>query len=189
MPSPIAHAAMGYLVYRAIRPRVPEEASAYVGPVPRLLIAAVSLSLVADLDSVPGILSGNFERFHNNFTNSLVFGLAIATAVGAVAWLNRRAGFRRWFAIALVSYELHVLMDFFTIGRGVMLVWPFSPDRLEPPVHLFYGLRWSEGLASPRHLVTLMTELGFVGFLGFFTYVLSRLRSPRSHGQARNLMP
>ena len=67
-------------------------------------------------------------------------------------------------------------MDLFTFGRGVMLVWPFLPDRIEPPVYLFYGLRWSEGLASPWHLVTLMTEWGVVGFLGFFTYVFSRLR-------------
>ena len=189
MPSPIAPAAAGYLVYRAFRSRIPEEACAYVGPFPRLMIAAVSLSLIADLDTVPGILSGNFERFHNNFTNSLVFGVAVALGVGGAVWMKQRSGFKRWFAIALVSYEMHVLMDFFTFGRGVMLAWPFSPDRLSPPVYLFYGLRWSEGLASPMHLVTLMTELGFVGFLSFFTYVFSRLRSPRSHGRAKNLMP
>ena len=164
MPSPISHAAMGYLIYRASRSRLPEEASRYVGPLPQLLVGSVGLSLLPDVDSVVGILAGDLGKFHNNLMNSLVFGLAVAAGVGAVVWLTQRSGFKRWFVVALVSYELHVLMDFFTLGRGVMLAWPFLADRFEAPVKLFYGLHWSDGLTTPKHLVTLVTELGLVGF-------------------------
>lgn len=176
MPSPVAHAAVGYLLYRAFRSRMPQEASRDRGRLlPRLLVATVGLSLVPDLDSVPGILLGNFGRFHNDFANSLIFGLAIALIIGAVVWLRQRSGFKSWVTVALISYELHVLMDFFTVGRGVMLAWPFLVDRFEPPVKLFYGLHWSEGLMSPMHLWTLVTELAFVTAMLFVVYI-SRAR-------------
>ena len=54
MPSPIAHAATAYLLYETFRSHMPEEASSYVGPLPRLLITTVGLSMLADLDFLPG---------------------------------------------------------------------------------------------------------------------------------------
>ena len=57
-------------------------------------------------------------------------------------------------------------MDFFTIGRGVMVFWPLSLERFASPVPLFYGLHWSDGYLSERHLITLVTELGFLFLLG-----------------------
>jgi len=175
MPSPIAHAAMGYLLYEAYRSHMPEESSRYVGPIPRLLIVTVGLSMLADLDFLPGILLGDPSRFHNSFTNSATICLAVALAVGTAAWLGSRSGFKRWFTLALFSYGLHVLMDYFTIGRGVMLAWPFFLDRFDPPVKLFYGLHRSEGLMSAKHLLTLVTELGFVGLIAFILLLLRRL--------------
>lgn len=180
MPSPIAHAALGYFVYRTLRSRMPgEEDSRSVGPLPRLLVATVGLSLLPDVDSVVGLLAGDLGRYHNNLTNSVVFGLAVAVGVGATVWLTRRSGFKRWFAIALVCYGLHVLMDYFTLGRGVMLAWPFSLDRFEPPLKLFYGLHWSYGWTSPRHLLTPVTELGLIGFVGFMMHLLRRKKPVR----------
>ena len=174
MPSPIAHVAMGYLVYRTFRSRTPEEASQRLGPLPRDLVATMAMSLAPDLDAVPGILFRDLGRFHNNFMNSIIFGLAFALGVGAVSWINKRSGFKRWFTIALVSYETHVLMDFFTPGRGLLLLWPFSSERFAPPFKLFYGFRWSQGLISPKHIVTLVTELGTIGFVGLIIYFLNR---------------
>ena len=53
-------------------------------------------------------------------------------------------------------------MDLFTIGRGVLLFWPFSSQRFSFPLKLFYGLHWYDGWLSLRHMWTLLTELGFV---------------------------
>ena len=176
MPSPIAHAAVGYVIYRAFRSRKAVKYSFISGKIPLLLMATVGLSLLPDLDSIPGIIAGDFGRFHNAFTNSIFSGAGVALGIGAAVWLWKRSGFRYWLTIALICYELHVLMDLFTVGRGVMLVWPLSSERIEPAVKLFYGLRWSEGVVSAHHLWTLVTELGFVVLLGLGTVLIGRRR-------------
>ena len=179
MPSPIAHAAMGYVVYRAFRSWRPYEASRHVGPLPQLLVAAVGLSVLPDVDSVIGLLMGDLGRYHNNLMNSFGFGLMVALGAGTAVWLKRRSGFKRWFVLALVCYELHVLMDFLTLGRGVMLAWPLSHQRFESSVKLFYGLHWSDGLLTPKHAVTLVTEIGVVAAAIIIRLGLSRVRPTR----------
>ena len=136
MPSPLAHAAAGYVVYRIFRSPQPARASGHVGPLPRLLVATVGLSLLADVDVVPGILLLDVGRFHNAFSSGLITGVAVALTVGGALWLRQRSGFKFWFALTLVCYESHVLMDFLTIGRGVMLAWPFSDSRIGHGHHL-----------------------------------------------------
>ena len=75
-------------------------------------------------------------------------------------------------------------MDFLTVTRGSMLLWPFSSERVSPPVHLFYGLGWSHGVASELHLVTLVTELAFVAILAAFVLWVDRRRRVRAGEQA-----
>lgn len=114
-----------------------------------------------DLDFAPGLLLGDFDQFHNTVSNSLLVGLLIAFLVGAIVWIKRRQRFIFWGGFALLCYEVHVIMDYFTIGRGVMLFWPFSTERFEPAVKLFYGLHRSAGWISIQHLWTLLTEIAF----------------------------
>jgi hypothetical protein len=114
-----------------------------------------------DLDSVLGIVAGDFKRFHNNATHSLVVGLGVASVIGGVASLKSRSRSATWFLVALSCYESHVIMDFFTHGRGVMAFWPLTSGRFLSPVTAFYGLHWSDGVLSMRHLVTMITELAF----------------------------
>ena len=161
MPSPIAHLTAGYVLYALSRAHQPEPAPGQIGPIPGLLAVTVGFSLLPDLDSIVGVLAGDFGRFHNNVTHSLFVGAAVALVFGAVmrAVLGRDYWF--WFGVALAAYELHVIMDWTTYGRGVMALWPFTDARFQAPVFLFYGLHWSEGWLSVRHLWTLVTELAF----------------------------
>ena len=179
MPSPIAHVTMGFLIYRTSRSRLPAEVSRLVGPLPQTLVATVCLSILPDVDAAIGLFVGDFGRFHNNLAHSMTFGVAVALGVGAAVWLKERSGFKRWFAIAAVSYELHVLMDTLTLGRGVMLAWPFLSDRFESPVKLFYGLHWSYGWTSPAHLLTLVSELAFAGIALLILRLVGRGRPVR----------
>ncbi len=176
MPSPIAHSATGYVIYRIFRPRLNGQATRKVGPLPLVLAAAVGLSLIPDLDSVFGIFVSDLERFHNNLTHSLILGAIVALGISGVVWLKQRSGFMAWFMTSLLCYELHVVMDSFTTGRGVMYLWPFSSTRYSSPISLFYGVQWSQGWISPRHLWTIMTELGFVLLVGVMVFFLSRIR-------------
>lgn len=161
MPSPIAHLTAGYVLYALSRAQQPEPALGRIGPVPGLLAVTAGLSLLPDLDSVVGVLAGDFGRFHNNLTHSLLVGAAVALLFGAAMRAGRGGGFWFWFTVALAAYELHVLMDWTTYGRGVMALWPLTDARFQAPVFLFYGLHWSQGWLSVRHLWTLVTELAF----------------------------
>lgn len=180
MPSPIAHLTAGYLVYLgahrhagALNARAEEE-----GAVRMALALALGFSILPDLDSAAGILLGNFSRYHNNGTHSLVVGAAVSLAAAALlAWKHRHFTF--WFLVAAASYSLHILMDGATVGRGVMAFWPLSNQRFLSPLLLFYGLHWSDGWLSLRHVWTALTELAYAGVI-----MLLRVVWPwRSRGQ------
>lgn len=130
--------------------------------------------MLPDVDAVAGVLFGNMKRFHNNITHSLVTGLAASALMLAGARVLRFPFAWRWFWIALLGYESHVVMDLFTQGRGVMLFWPFTAERFQSAVLLFYGLQWAASPTSPTHLWTLVNELGFVGLLALMVFLIRR---------------
>jgi inner membrane protein len=115
--------------------------------------------MLPDIDSVVGIITGDFGKYHNNATHSLVVGLFISLAFSGVASLVSSFKFRDWFFVTFLSYSLHIVLDFFTVGRGVMAFWPLSYQRFLSPVSLFYGLHWSDGFFSIRHVWTFLTEV------------------------------
>ena len=117
MPSPLAHTAVGCLLARTV---------ARSGTGVRLTLAFVSLSLLPDLDAVPGYLLGDLFTWHNNFSHSLAAGIAAALLIGLAAALLKSPSPARWALAALLCWWTHLAMDFFTVGRGVMLLWPFS---------------------------------------------------------------
>lgn len=175
MPSPLAHVTMGYVISKVHqRKSFSEVNTRAVEKRWGLSMLPVVISLLPDLDSALGLLAGDLGRFHNSGTHSLIVGLIVALFIGTMASRTSRAEFLNWFAIALACYEMHVIMDFFTIGRGVMLFWPFSLGRFSSPVKLFYGLHWSDGWVSPRHIWTLLTELGFAVFAVAVVHLLPK---------------
>jgi hypothetical protein len=177
MPSPLAHAAMGYVLYRATKK--PDD-SGRIGPLPQLLILTVGISILPDLDFLAGIIFGDLYAYHNQVSHSLVVGTGFSLLAAGAIWLATRRTFGRWFLILALSYNLHIVMDFFTYKtRGIMLFWPFTEARYEGAVKLFYGVRWSEGLWTPSHLVTLATELGVVFLLVLFSSLLFKPRQSR----------
>lgn len=164
MPSPIAHLAAGYIVYRLSRAHEPPPQLKPVGRVPGLLIAAAGFSLLPDVDSIVGFLASDFGRYHNNLTHSFFVGGAVSLVFAGVmkGW---RGAFTFWFLFMLACYSLHVLMDSATWSRGVMAFWPFSERRFLFPITIFHGLHWSQGWLSSRHWWTVSTELIFAGAL------------------------
>jgi membrane-bound metal-dependent hydrolase YbcI (DUF457 family) len=136
--------------------------------------------MLPDLDAAVGIAFGNLGRYHNNFAGAPAFGVLVAAALGGVTWLVRPAAAKGVLLLALVCYQIHVLMDFLTIGRGVMLLWPLSSERFAPPFYLFYGLRWSDGVFSSRHFITVFSELGSAAVLFVALWLHSRRRYQRS---------
>ena len=171
MPSPIAHTAIGYIVFKLYQRGFSRKGQRWIKSVLLPLVVIISLSILPDFDSVAGFLMGDLGRYHNNWTHSLIVGLGVALVIGSLVWLVLHSGFSRWFILALLCYELHIMMDYFTVGRGVKAFWPVSLERFVSPVPLFYGLHWSDGWLTMRHLFTLVTEVGFVALVGIAVYL------------------
>lgn len=178
MPSPIAHSALGYVIYRLSRRHAPilAQESTRSGRPSRLSVIVVGLSMLPDLDALPGIIAGDLARFHNQGMHSLPVGLVVACGAGGVAWLRCRQGVVYWSVVVLVSYEMHIVLDYLTFGRGVMLLWPLTSTRYIPPITPFHGLHWSKGVFDINHLLTIANELTFVALIGLIWLLLARLR-------------
>lgn len=178
MPSPIAHLGAGYVVYQLSERFAPKLARQPVGPLDAGLVVALAASLAPDSDSALGIMTGQFGRYHNNLTHSFFVAALAALGFGsALGWRSRR-GFRYWIGLIFTSYGLHVAMDSAAVSRGVMAFWPLTSDRFLFPISIFYGLHWSEGLFSYKHVITIVTELGFVAvILALSRFAMRRLQS------------
>lgn len=151
MPSPLAHSAAGYAIYRLLRQSRAE---------PQLLGTTIAFSLLPDADSLVGVAGRDFERFHNNISHSL--GFVIASSLLAGMLLGRGHGrFWRYFSAAFLAYGFHLGLDYWSTRRGLLLFWPLSSRRFVSPTKLFYGFQWGRGILSVTHLWTALTELIF----------------------------
>jgi membrane-bound metal-dependent hydrolase YbcI (DUF457 family) len=165
---------MGYVIYKVFQARGPGRSLGQLGPMPGLLILTAGLSLLPDIDSIAGFLLQDFGGYHNSLSHSLFVGLVVALLIGGVIWWAKRSGFVEWFAIVLLCYQFHIVFDFFTVGRGIMLFWPLTLARFQSPVKLFMGLHWSDGLVSLNHVWTLLSELGFAVLVALVMHFLGR---------------
>jgi len=157
MPSPIAHISAGYAIYRLYKHKLPKSSYRFSN-IPTFLLLTAAISMLPDLDSLFGLIFRDMERYHNNFSHSLAFGLLVALIFSGIAYWKYRSHLGGWFMISLLSYELHVIMDVFTGERGVMLLWPLVQDRISSPVKLFIGVQWGQGFFSIWHVWTILSE-------------------------------
>lgn len=161
MPSPLAHLAAGYSIYRIVRYAAASSArlAAALRPGLLLLPACLAFSMLPDGDSALGVLFRDMGAYHNQWSHSLFFALVPFTLVVllAAAWPGERSPLA-WGVLCLLSYHLHVVLDALCAGRGVMLFWPVTSQRYLLPTLPFFGLRWSEGVISFEHLKTLLNE-------------------------------
>jgi inner membrane protein len=135
-------------------------------------------SLLPDVDSLAGLIAGDFGRYHNNATHSLLVAAGVSLGfAGIMAWKRQSFGF--WFLVAVACYGAHVLMDSATPSRGVMAFWPITGRRFHFPLQLFYGFRWSDGWFSVHHVWTVVTELGFAALAALLTLAVDRRTTAR----------
>ena len=183
MPSPLAHGIAAALIYEQERRRR-GHVSRFSKPDLVLLGAAGAFSVLPDLDAVAGVLMRDFGAYHNHGTHSLAF----LAGVVVCAWLVARAvaptATGAWIRLAFLGVGCHILMDFFTVGRGLKLLWPFCQWRFIAPIRLFYGLHWSQGLWSRMHITTFATELASMVFAA--AWVLRRRPGPEPSGEGRD---
>lgn len=189
MPSPIAHAVSGYAISRAWPERKTTLAiknndretkrSIILGAESWLTAYVIFVSVAADLDFVPQILTG--DRYHHGPTHSIAF--AIGTAI--IAWLASRPFSTRKKAVqlgllTLALYGSHLMLDLVTQGGdGIQLLWPFNQNYYQSPWLLFPSTGWSKGWFDPQHFIFLAFELGYSSLvLVGLSQLKSRKRKP-----------
>lgn len=180
MPSPLAHGAVAAAL--AALDRAP------AGRWRARALALWGLANAADLDFVPGVLTGDPVAFHHGASHSIAVAITLALA-GAWAVARGDAGFR---AMALTAALSHPLLDYATgepgadVARyGVALGWPW-PARYMAASPVFgayhidtmglFGGVLTRGAAGP-----LARELGFA-LVSIGLAVAWRARRPESPG-------
>lgn len=181
MPSPIAHIATGIaigLLAKQLAPKSlvnPHQGIATQVTTQTIFMLTIIGSLLPDFDALLGIIMGDFGKYHNHLSHSFALGLGASLLI-TVLYASRLALPKTTMFLMLFSaYSLHILMDAATVTRGVMLLWPISENRFATLLPLFYGVRWSEGIFSTLHLITIITETLFAGVLwGLLKHVIKR---------------
>lgn len=161
MPSPIAHSISGYAILRlwsnnanvSSRRRLPGR---------WLLFYGVFIAVMADLDFIPQIVTG--DRYHHRFSHSITFAVGIAIlAWGIATYIYRYKRANQLGLLTLALYVSHLILDLMTQGgSGIQLLWPFSTKLYQSSLVIFPSTHWSEPLFQhPGHFVFIAFELGY----------------------------
>jgi inner membrane protein len=157
MPSPIAHSATGYAIFRLMnhQKRLPMLNRNW-----QHSFLAIVVANFADLDFIPQILTS--ERFHRGPSHSMWFAVIVSLGIALTFKVIKGKPFKPLFFYALLLYGSHLLLDFFTGGgNGMLLFWPFSNKLFQAPLTLFPGVHHSQGFLYKEHWVFITFELAY----------------------------
>jgi membrane-bound metal-dependent hydrolase YbcI (DUF457 family) len=131
MPSPIGHSLGAYALAQASRTSAHSRA---------LLLYAMGIACLPDIDVVPGIIIGPPGLYRHGLTHSLVAAFVVAlVAAGFAAATRRRAGYI--FVFTLGMYCSHLLLDMLRAStipiHGLQIFWPFDHTHYNLPIHIF----------------------------------------------------
>lgn len=161
MPSPIAHSISGYVIAKLLplESAKSSQAKKWGGKI----WYSVFVANAPDLDFIPQIVTG--VAYHRGLTHSLIFMLgfsAIAAAIASYVW---KISYRQILWFTLILYGSHLLLDFFTEGRGIQFFAPLSNAFFRSPVYIFPGTHYSRGLWHYSHLLPIGFELIYSALL------------------------
>jgi inner membrane protein len=124
MASPIGHSLAGAGIAFLLRKKVFKASAAW-----KFIFFCVLIANLPDFDIIPGIYAGDINRYHHDYTHTLLFAFAVSLAVFAAARGNRP----RWAFVSLLLVLSHLLIDFATVDNsppvGIPLLWPLSDAR------------------------------------------------------------
>jgi inner membrane protein len=178
MPSPIAHSATGYAIYKLFPSN--EATSGKVKNYVYVLIVILTAN-VPDLDFIIQVFTG--QRYHHGFTHSVAFVLLASVIIFISCCLFKRRLYRKVYFTVVLIMTSHLVLDYFTDGgAGIQLFWPFSEERFISPVSLFPAVHHSRGLFHISHFRFITFELGYsaVLFGGLWAWKRRSLTSKRS---------
>lgn len=195
MASPIGHTLAGYAVRGLLPARYRRHTS--------LVLLAVAMGNVADVDFVPGLLVGMPAFYHQGPSHSLLVGVVVSLLVAGGFHLAGRP-FGAAFAVGLMGYTSHLVLDMLSPDArpplGVPLLWPFSPEHVLAPVALFPGVRhaatattsvadWLGSVLAPANLRAVAVETALLGPLAVWAARRRRARPRPARDTSRSTVP
>lgn len=150
MSTPMGHSLLGLIAGQLVKPET-------IRLQPNWLLLSVIAGNAADLDFLPGLLSGDLNRYHHQASHSIL----VALLVGLLVWClllrcSHQAG--RAGLLTTLAYGSHLLVDYLTADYrpplGIPLFWPFSPDYFLSPYILLDGVR--HGMPGDSSLTSLL---------------------------------
>jgi inner membrane protein len=176
MPTVFSHAILG-VAAASVFPdqRYPE----------RLYGLSILCSVLPDADVAGFALDVPYEHMfgHRGFFHSLIFALAVAIAVVAVAFHEKKPFSRSWWLVLLYFFLLtasHGVLDTLTHGGlGIALLSPFDVTRYSAPVTLFEAAPLDlQGMFTPWGLRVLKSEFLWIWIPCFAVMAWARYGQP-----------
>jgi inner membrane protein len=186
MPTTIAHTIAGYAAGDVTGGR-------RARPWWVILLLALLLANLPDVDFLPGLLMGDARAFHRGATHTLLAAVVVGVVFALVAG-RRERGYGRAFVFAFALYSSHLVLDAITPDTsglaGIQLFWPFSdvfvsaPIPLPPAIRTFIDLRLGDGgstffsrLLSLRAIAVFLVDGLIFAPLLLVPYALRRSRA------------
>lgn len=152
-------------------------------PLRRRLALGALLGIAADVDFLPGILTGDPSRFHHGLTHTLL-AVALVVAITLVVASRRRGAQVTLFGLA---YASHLVLDLLTYDdsppQGIPLLWPLWSGSVQSPLSLLPRVIHTDASPFNLHNVGIaVLELTTLGALLF--WLVRRRTGPRQHRQS-----
>lgn len=177
MATPLGHGLVGAALYLAFS-RADRPANDWKTAV----VCALSAG-AADLDFLAGAALGEWNRFHQGVSHSLVVALAFGLVMARLPIKSLGSWMRRVGVFSML-YASHLVLDIFTEDArppyGVPVLWPFWTGHVHAPFHLFPTVR-RETVAlilSPANWVGAAVEILVLGVLLAGAALYRRRRQP-----------
>ena len=136
MSTPIGHTVIGLTLFKLMP--LADTNSKLIS----FLLVAIAAN-APDLDFIPGILVGDFNRYHQQYSHSLIFVGGFAVLVFLLFFKQRDKRLQLGL-VAGALYASHLLIDLITYDGaqpvGLPLLWPFSSQLFHSPYTLFGGI-------------------------------------------------
>jgi len=157
------------------------------------LLFAAFAGCAPDLDFVPGLLTGDINRFHQLASHSVgamaLFGILAGAVGGRIVGNAWRIGVG-----AAVLYGSHLIIDLFTHDvrppLGIPLFWPFHDGHFMAPWTPFGGVRhgvpgdpltvFLSEVFSPHNAGVVALEAAVLGPIAAIAALIGRQRRRRS---------
>ncbi len=166
MASPVGHSLLGLGIYSAANKQFDW----------KTFFVYIVLSNLADFDFLFGFVVGEPNKYHHQFTHSIVMAAVFAGIFAYFFCKKNEEKFLKVFGLFFIVYFAHLVIDYFAIDKsfpfGEQLFWPFTNDYYLSPVPIFmdvhksdFSYNFIQSLFSKHNFIMVLSEIGIFGSL------------------------